>query len=41
MLDIVLQRYEGASTLYGQHTLRAYVQQYSSLFHNLLTVGAV
>lgn len=26
-----VQRYEGASTIYGQHTLRAYIQQYQKL----------
>lgn len=30
-----IQRYEGASTVYGQHTLQAYVQQYTMLATHL------
>nr|WBW70150.1 venom protein [Lampona murina] len=32
-----VQRYEGASTIYGQHTLQAYVQQYQKLATALCT----
>lgn len=32
------QRYEAASTLYGPHTLEAYLQQYKLLTKHLLTV---
>ncbi len=34
----IFQRYEGASTLYGPHTLRAYMEQYELLFDSLLKV---
>lgn len=30
-----VQRYEGASTIYGQHTLRAYIQEYQKLARSL------
>ena len=33
------QRYEGASTIYGPHTLRAYLQQYAYLTEKLLNVS--
>ena len=32
------QRYEGASTIYGPHTLKAYLQQYANLTQKLLNV---
>ena len=32
------QRYEGASTIYGPHTLKAYLQQYANLTEKLLNV---
>lgn len=32
-----MQRYEGASTIYGQHTLQAYIQQYQKLATALCT----
>ncbi|XP_054715880.1 uncharacterized protein LOC129225311 [Uloborus diversus] len=32
-----VQRYEGASTIYGPHTLSAYLQQYEKLAHSLKT----
>lgn len=32
------QRYEAASTLYGPHTLEAYLQQYKLLAKHMLTV---
>jgi len=35
------QRYEGASTLYGPHTLDAYIQQYGKLTMDMLEVGRV
>lgn len=31
-----LQRYEGASTIYGPHTLKAYIQQYEMLANNMM-----
>ncbi|CAG7837769.1 unnamed protein product [Allacma fusca] len=36
-----MQRYEAASTLYGPHTLSAYIQQYSLLTRALITNSAV
>ena len=33
------QRYEGASTIYGPHTLRAYLQQYAYLTEKLFNVS--
>ena len=33
-----VQRYEGASTLYGPHTLRAYQEQYEYLTKHLMKV---
>ncbi|XP_051143859.1 neutral ceramidase 1-like isoform X2 [Andrographis paniculata] len=32
-----IQRYEGASTLYGPHTLSAYIQEFKKLAANLMT----
>lgn len=32
-----VQRYEGASTIYGPHTLQAYVQQFSKLAGSICT----
>ena len=29
--EYAIQRYEGASTIFGPHTLEAYLQQYSAL----------
>ena len=34
-----VQRYEGASTIFGPHTLEAYMNQYSRLLKGLLTGG--
>lgn len=36
-----VQRYEGASTIFGPHTLEAYLQQYSSLVGQLVSGQAV
>ena len=33
------QRYEAASTIFGPHTLRAYMQQYSYLTEKMLNVS--
>lgn len=33
--EFVVQRYEGASTLYGPHTLQAYINQFSKLSNHL------
>jgi neutral ceramidase len=33
-----VQRYEGASTIYGPHTLRAYMDKYTYLTENMLKV---
>ena len=30
-----MQRYEGASTIFGPHTLDAYIQQYKKLAHHM------
>ncbi len=35
-----VQRYEGASTIYGPHTLQAYIQEYSRLAASLAKVSA-
>ena len=35
------QRYEAASTIYGPHTLRAYLQQYAFLTEKLLNVSFI
>lgn len=35
------QRYEGASTIYGPHTLEAYIQVYSNLSKAMATVSTV
>ncbi|GFS64964.1 neutral ceramidase [Nephila pilipes] len=36
-----VQRYEGASTMYGQHTLEAYIRQFEMLADHLLLRGDV
>ncbi|KAK9168243.1 hypothetical protein Syun_000383 [Stephania yunnanensis] len=36
-----MQRYEGASTLYGPHTLNAYIQEFKKLATALVTGGAI
>ena len=33
-----LQRYEAASTIYGPHTLRAYIEEFDNLTEKILTV---
>ena len=33
-----IQRYEGASTIYGPHTLQAYMDKYSNLVEDMLKV---
>ena len=33
------QRYEGAATAYGPHTLSAYIQEFKKLATNLALVG--
>ena len=35
------QRYEAASTIYGPHTLRAYMQQYAILTEKILNVSVL
>lgn len=36
--EYAIQRYEGASTIYGPHTLEAYMQQYTYMVDSLAKV---
>lgn len=37
-LDLQIQRYEGASTIYGPHTLEAFIQEFNKLADALAKV---
>ena len=39
LIFLFRQRYEAASTIYGPHTLRAYMQQYAILTEKILNVS--
>lgn len=39
--EYIVQRYEGASTIYGPYTLPAYIQEFNKLAVALAKVGGV